>query len=180
MTDSSNQNPTPNFVGLLTDHQPALRAFVRFLMAGSDEAADVIQEVNILLWEKRNQFKLGTNFRAWAFTIARFKVLGYRRQQRKDGALLFDPDLVERLADEWQADPDQHSRKLLMLEHCLEKLSDFDLSVVRARYGGHGAIEGLAQKTGRTANSLSLKLSRLRAALKQCVQQELNAEGGLQ
>jgi RNA polymerase sigma-70 factor (ECF subfamily) len=177
--ESTPTDPIREFVRELTGHQPALRAFVGYLMAGVPGAADVVQEVNLLLWEKRDQFESGTNFRAWAFASARFVVLGYRRRLRRDGALVFDPDLVESLADEWEAESDEHERKLAALEHCLERLPEKDLELVRVRYSGHGGIERLAAGSANTAGSLRLRLFRLRAALKQCVKQELEVERGL-
>jgi RNA polymerase sigma-70 factor (ECF subfamily) len=166
------------FVRELTEHQAALRAFVGYLLAGVSDAQDVAQEVNLLLWEKRDQFEPGTNFRAWAFATARFVVLGHRRRLRRDGALIFDNELLERLADEWQAEPDEHARKLSALEHCIEKLPDEDLVLVKHRYRSHGEVEQLAGRIGKSAASLRLRLFRLRASLKQCVKRELEAEGG--
>jgi RNA polymerase sigma-70 factor (ECF subfamily) len=167
------------FVRELTGHQGALRAFVAYLLAGVQDAQDVVQEVNLVLWEKREQFEPGTNFRAWAFATARFVVLTHRRRLRRDGAMVFDTKLLDRLADEWQAEPDQHERKLAALEHCIEKLPDEDLELVRHRYRAHGEVEQLAARLGRTAASLRLRLFRLRASLKQCVKRELEMEGGV-
>ena len=178
MTEPDDPNETSEFVRELTAHQGSLRAFVQYLMAGSEDAKDAVQEVNVLLWEKRGEYEAGTNFRAWCFAIARYVVLARRRQLRKDGQLVFDPELVDRLADEWQAQPDHHSRKLAALEHCLEKLSDADQTLVQARYSGHGKMQELAKGLECSANSLSRRLSRLRAALKQCVRRELAVEGG--
>ncbi|MCH7227127.1 sigma-70 family RNA polymerase sigma factor [Haloferula sp. A504] len=177
--DEEPVDPMREFVRELTEHQQALRTFVDYLMMGAPGASDVAQEVNLLLWEKRAQFKPGTNFRAWAFTMARYVALGHRRKLRRDGALVFDPDLIERLADEWEAEPDERERKLAALDHCLEQLPDEDLKLVRARYGSHGEIERLAGEIGKTSGSLRLRLFRLRAALKQCVRAELKLEGGL-
>ena len=179
MPSSDNQNLMREFVRELTEHQSAIRAFVGYLMSGTEEASDVAQEVNLILWEKREQFEIGSNFRAWAFTVARYVALGRRRRLRKEGLLLFDQDLVEQLADEWQAQPDVHQRKLAALHTCVEKLSDADQSLLRVRYSGHGGVEQMATQTGREGSSLRTRLSRLRAALKQCVERELQVEGGL-
>lgn len=167
------------FVRELTEHQAALRAFVGYLMNGAADAADLVQEVNLLLWEKRAHYEPGTNFRAWAFTTARYVVLGHRRRLRKEGLLIFDPDLVESLAEEWQAQPDEHERRLAALHCCLEKLSDPDLALLRARYSGHGKVERMADGAGRSGSGLRTRLFRLRAALKQCVRRELEMEGGM-
>lgn len=179
MPSVDDQNLMREFVRELTEHQQALRAFVGYLMAGTQDASDVAQEVNLILWEKREQFEIGTNFRAWAFTTARYVVLGHRRRLRKEGLLLLDQDLVEQLADEWQAQPDEHQHKLAILHTCVEKLSDNDQALLRVRYSGHGGVEQMAAQSGQEGSSLRTRLFRLRAALKQCVQRELEIEGGL-
>ena len=171
-------DPESLFVQEITELQPALRAFIGYLMSGASGVSDVTQEVNVLLWKKREEFELGTNFRAWAFTFARYQVLGYHRRMRKEGKLLFSPELVDQLADEWQAEPDEHEKQLVALETCLQKLPPDDLEIVRARYAGHGGVERLAKKLGRNASGLRLRLFRLRAALKRCVEQQLEERGG--
>lgn len=62
-------------VALLTEHQLPLRHYVQSLLPGDSSAADVTQLTNTTLWQKREEFELGTNFKAWAFAIARYEVL---------------------------------------------------------------------------------------------------------
>ena len=57
------------FVGLLTGHQSDIYLYLRSLVLNPDEASDILQDTNLVLWEKRGQFQMGTNFRAWAFQI---------------------------------------------------------------------------------------------------------------
>ena len=83
MSETDQEDPMREFVRELTEHQAALRAFVGYLMSGTKDVADIVQEVNLLLWEKRKQFRPGTNFRAWSFTVARYLVLENRRRLRK-------------------------------------------------------------------------------------------------
>ena len=179
MAETDHDDSMREFVRELTEHQAALRAFVGYLMSGAKDVADIVQEVNLLLWEKRKQFRPGTNFRAWSFTVARYIVLENRRRLIKDGVLLFDPDLVDMLADEWQAQPDGHQQKLAALHCCLERLADSDQSLLRSRYSEHGKVERLASEARRSGGGLRARLFRLRAALKQCVRRELEVEGGL-
>ena len=61
------------FVRLLTDHQDARRAFVYSFLPNHPEVKDLMQEINVVLWGKRAQFRRGTNFGAWARTVARNK-----------------------------------------------------------------------------------------------------------
>ena len=50
---------------------PALRAFAWSLSHNSADADDLVQETLIKAWTARASFELGTNLRAWLFTILR-------------------------------------------------------------------------------------------------------------
>ena len=50
---------------------PALRAFAWSLSHNSADADDLVQETLIKAWTHRDKFELGTNLRAWLFTILR-------------------------------------------------------------------------------------------------------------
>lgn len=178
MKSQIDENNEAEFVGQITELQPGLRAFIGYLMSGASGVADVAQEVNLLLWKKRDQFEIGTNFRAWAFTIARYQVLGHLRQMRKEGKFLFSPELMDQLADEWQEGNDEHEKQLVALEYCLEKLPNDDHELVNIRYASHGGIERFAEESGLSSGSMRLRLFRLRAALKRCVEQQIENEGG--
>lgn len=168
-----------DFVRELTEVQKDLRHFVGYLMGGQSEVQDVVQEVNLLLWEKREEFEAGTNFKAWSFAVARFKVLSKRRKMKRQGVQVFDEGLIDRLADEWEQDPAQQESLMGALEKCVSRLGKEDVHLLRERYAGHGNVGKLAEQLGRTAVSLRARLFRLRAALKQCVLNEVGEGGGL-
>ena len=50
---------------------PTLRAFARSLSRNPSDADDLVQETLIKAWSNREKFELGTNLRAWLFTILR-------------------------------------------------------------------------------------------------------------
>jgi RNA polymerase sigma-70 factor (ECF subfamily) len=59
---------------LFVRHQPQLRAFVLSLLPDFVGVDDVIQDVFLTVTTKAADFREGTNFMAWAVTIARHKV----------------------------------------------------------------------------------------------------------
>jgi RNA polymerase sigma-70 factor (ECF subfamily) len=50
---------------------PALRAFAWSLSHNSADADDLVQDTLIKAWTHRDKFEVGTNLRAWLFTILR-------------------------------------------------------------------------------------------------------------
>jgi RNA polymerase sigma-70 factor (ECF subfamily) len=52
-------------------------------------------------------------------------------------------------------------------------VSDLNRQLVLAPYQGHGLLTALADATGRTRNSLYKQIRRIRAKLKQCVEEKI-------
>ena len=179
MSKSSCTNQT--FVSLLTDHQEIIRSYIITQIPGSPDVRDVLQEANIVLWEKMDRFEPGTNFGAWACTIAHYKVLEYRKKKAKqDGFLIFNDELSESLAGECSGrEPAVLEGKRIALDHCLAKLSDQNRALLAARYNScRGDLERVSTETGRSRGSLRVTLSRLRETLRECIQRQLSLEGG--
>ena len=69
---------TEEFMRLFTHHQRHVYGYIRGLVPSLVEAEEVLQQTNLLLWEKFDQFQPGTNFRAWACKVAYLTVLKHR------------------------------------------------------------------------------------------------------
>ena len=171
---------TREFVSELTNCQGVLQSFIASLMPGHPDTADVLQETNLILWEKMDEFEPGTNFRAWAFAIARFKVLNHLKKCRNSKLLLFDDELLERICEAAaERSPQTHDAKVHALTHCLEDLRPKDRELVHARYHSPQSLEHYASQIGRPVASLYVTLGRLRTILRRCIQSRLKQEGGL-
>lgn len=159
------------FVKLMIELQPNLRAFIVSLMPGSQDVADVLQETNAALWQKRNRFEAGSNFNGWAFQIARYEVMRQRARTKRLQRLVFSDELLETLADtDLPKGPDT---RLAALDHCLNKLSDTQRKLVHARYTPGSSLEKHAAETGRSPGSLRMALLRIRDVLKDCITKTL-------
>ena len=161
------------FVGEITRHQAEMRAFIISLMPGMDGASDVLQETNLVLWEKRAQFQPGTNFRAWAFAIVRLKVKMHRRKLMRIAKPLLDEDLAEELAELADESPEEIDERLSALDKCLGRLDQEHRRLVEHRYYSGGNLDEYSAKCGRSASSLAVTLCRVRAALKKCINHEM-------
>lgn len=162
------------FVSLIIKHQPNIRAFIISLMPGIDGASDVLQEVNMVLWEKMKSFELGTNFQAWAFTIARFEVKSHlrrlHRQQLPDSvaqklAIQFDESYV--------VDPEKADSRVAALRECMARLSEADRSLVEARYSGDDNLKEFSTLVDVPLGTLRVNLHRVRNALRNCISERL-------
>ena len=176
---NENLSATSRFVSLLTEHQENLWAFILTLMPGNPDARDVLQKTNVVLWEKRDSFQEGTNFRAWALTCARFTVLDHLKRQRSRRLLLCDNDLLDTIAAEAPDHLGSADCRLEALECCLNKLRPQDRELLEFRYGSERPLSEFASQVGRSVSAISVLLHHLRTNLRRCISQQINPHGEL-
>jgi RNA polymerase sigma-70 factor (ECF subfamily) len=164
------------FVRELTNHQTSMLAYIRSLAPGGSGARDLLQEVNITLWQRRDSFELGTNFKAWAFQTIRYHILNHRRRLVSQGWLVFDDDLLERMSPQFEVEPDELEERHLALRRCLQRLRPKDRELLHHRYATSGSLQDYAAKTKRSAGTLKAVLFNLRAALKRCIERDLQSQ----
>jgi RNA polymerase sigma-70 factor (ECF subfamily) len=175
---SANHECSAEFVSLLTGHQPDLWSYLITLMPGDPDTADVLQKTNLVLWTKRQDFEPGTNFRAWAFAVARFEVLAHLKKRKREGIVLLDDDLLDMIAQEAPDALAASDRRLAALERCLHKLRPQDRELLDHRYRSNVGLDEFAARVGRSVSALSVTLHRLRGSLRKCVQDQLVREEG--
>lgn len=164
------------FVQLLTASQPALYASVLSLLPDRNAAQDILQETNLTLWHKAEDFQEGTNFLAWASRIARYHVLNYRRKRSRE-KLVFDENLFEELAAR-QAERDTDAGRYAdPLRKCLETLPSGQRELLSQRYAPEGSVQQIAAERGQSVGAVSQALYRIREALLDCVYQRLQSAG---
>ena len=162
------------FVTLLTSHQPALRYYVASLMPGSPEAPDVAQQANSTIWKKREEFELGTNFKAWIFSIARYEVLNFRKRKARDARLVFSDEMEDIIASELPQQADDFEERQGALNGCLQQLKPAQRDLILHRYFKRTPLKDYAEEVGRSAAGLKVTLHRLRATLAHCIESKLN------
>ncbi|MFC4992546.1 sigma-70 family RNA polymerase sigma factor [Rubritalea tangerina] len=169
---------TTEFISLLTSHQTALRGFIISLLPGCPDVCDVLQETNIVLWEKKNSYTLGSDFKAWAFTIARNKVMKYWDKQKKQQKTTLSAELMSAIHEaKLQQAPTQLEHQLTALQSCLQSLKPDEQQLISARYSSHNDLKSLSHTWNRPTGSLRVTLCRIREKLRTCI--ELRLKGGL-
>ena len=69
---------------LVTSYQGTRYAFISALMSGDENARDVLQETNLVLWEKASSCDPNCDFASWAYRIAYYQVLAYHKRQQRN------------------------------------------------------------------------------------------------
>ena len=88
---------SPSFKRELLATLPSLRAFAVSLSGRHDRADDLVQDTMMKAWAKQDSYQMGTNIKAWLFTILRNE---FYSQMRKRGREVQDTDgaFTERLS----------------------------------------------------------------------------------
>jgi RNA polymerase sigma-70 factor, ECF subfamily len=163
------------FVGQLTEHQNRIYGYVYSLLGDHSRAADVVQETNLVLWRKIDEFQPDRPFLPWAFAIARFQVMACLRDRKRD-RLLLDAELVEVMSDEVERKAEQLDAIRAALRHCLQALSTSNRDLVDRRYYRGMSLATVSAATDRSIGSIKVALLRIRQQLAECVQKRLTAE----
>jgi RNA polymerase sigma-70 factor (ECF subfamily) len=165
------------FVALLGLHQNRIQRFVLSLVPNLSDADDVLQNTNLFLWREFHRFAPGTDFVAWASSVAFHEVLAWRKKHGRD-RLVFSDQFLTAVRDEVNASADHLEARAKALTRCVERLPVTQRELVRQRYTNGAGVEAIAASTGRTADAVYRMLSRVRQTLRECVGRSLAREGG--
>jgi RNA polymerase sigma-70 factor (ECF subfamily) len=160
------------FLRLYAEHQLALHSYIRSMLPDRHEAAEVMQEVAVVLWKK---FDSARDFRRWAFGVARLETLRFLRDRKRD-RLVFDESLVLQLAEEAQASENRHEKQREALEGCLQKMPAPQVDLVLKAYRKGTRMDQMAADRGQTPMALYKVLHRIRQILLGCMEQSLSQE----
>ena len=163
----------PEFSQLVTESQQRLYAYIYSLTGHTASSWDVLQETNLVLWDKREEFKEGTNFNAWAHTVARFQVLAFLRDKKREPLSLLTPEIFEKLEAEMNPELDSHEVRLKALSQCLTELAPAAAKIVRWHYEEKHSLQKISERLSMSANAVKQALFRARRSLQQCVESTL-------
>ncbi len=158
-------------IRLMTEHQSRLFGYLVTLLGNVHDARDVLQETNLVVWRKFEDYEAGTDFGAWARKCAYFQALAYLRDRKRDQHL-FDEELLAQIAEEPEPVAGPEERQLA-LRDCLAQLPDEQRQLISQRYTLGDAIRNLADQAGRSESAIKMKLMRIRQVLLKCVETKL-------
>ncbi|MFM2090955.1 MAG: hypothetical protein RLZZ127_1444 [Planctomycetota bacterium] len=158
----------------------AVAGFIRALVADRRAADDLVQEVAVQAYRHRDGWRREAPFTAWCLGIARNVVRMHWRSNARERLLTGDPALLDRLAAEAAAladevDDDGEQRAL---RACLEDLPRPSAELVRLHYVEDLPPTEIAARLAAAPGAVRVRLHRLRAALRTCIERRLARETG--
>lgn len=144
-------------------------AFARARLDDPHAAADVVNEVMLVVWRTADRFKGSSKVRTWLLGIANNKVLDVLRRRGRQS----HEELDERLADDSAEAGErvvvaaQNSRSV---KTCLKSLSDQHRQVVHLAFFEDLSYGEIAQIIGRPAGTVKTRMYHARICLKRCLE----------
>ncbi len=163
------------FILELTQSQQRLFGFLFKRLADREQAREVLQRTNLVLCRKADNFEPGTNFKAWAMTVANYEVMAYRKTQVRE-RLVFTDEVFAMIGPEDDGRFSVQSDRLIHLSHCLQGMSSKNRELLDWRYQGERTLDKIAKDIGSTIGAVKAKLHRLRRQLLGCIQNRMKKE----
>jgi len=163
------------FLTLLGKHELQVAACVHSLVPSWHDAEDILQEVRLQLWREFASFQAGTDFSAWARTIARYAV---RRHVTMTGRkpLLLSSNIEDAIMARIVKTPEQADQRLEVLTGCVKTLGSDALDLLRRCYMEKQKITDIAIALGRSLSGTYSALSRIRSELLECMRERVHQE----
>src|SRR5438105_1626071 len=132
--DSHNETEArKRLMTLMTRHQRQIFSYIYVLVPNRNDAEDLLQETSLVICEKFQEFREGTDFVAWACQIAYWRVR-YSRQKFARSKVVFHQETVDALAQTACEMKNELDDRHVALARCLEKLPTRDRDLVLTRY----------------------------------------------
>ncbi|NOZ41261.1 MAG: sigma-70 family RNA polymerase sigma factor [Planctomycetes bacterium] len=159
---------------LWTKAHPVVLAFIRSTIRDFHRGEDVMQEVAETVAEKFDQYDRKRPFPPWVLGIARNKVLAYLRKHANDRHV-FDDETVGKIATVYGDVEGEFSEMQNALEICMKQVKGRAQKILKMRYVRNQTPAVIARALGLSANAVSVMLHRVRQALRECVQRQLDS-----
>jgi RNA polymerase sigma-70 factor (ECF subfamily) len=159
-------------MALMTRHQRQIFAYIYTLVPDRHDAEDLLQETSLVICEKFEEFRPGSDFVAWGCQIAWWRIR-YSRQKFARSKVIFDDEVLAKVAQTAGEMAQELDERHEALASCLKKLAPRDRELVLTRYESGSGVAEAAQRSGRSMDAAYKALNRLRKLLHDCVTHEL-------
>lgn len=163
-------------VQLISSNQRSLFGYLLGLLGARELAEDALQETNIVLWQKRQEYRANTNFFAWACQIAYFKAGNLRTQWHRKMPV-FSEVFMEEVSSELKAAIQMPSKLDVFLKECLDLLDDQDVALLDHRYADGASVKTVAMNLKQSVRSVYRNLERIHQRLFTCIGEKVKEDG---
>lgn len=164
------------FLAHFLRHQDDIRAVIGSMARDPALADDIFQDVALVLWKKFDEFDATRSFGAWARGIA-VRQVWQSFDRRRRAPVSFAPETMDALLRAFDEEPEPSAdvEREEALRRCIAKLPDKSRRLLEMRYEARLKLREMAERLSTTLDATHKALSRLRDALRRCIERELAA-----
>lgn len=171
------------FERLIRRFEGPLQAWLAVQSPPGVDVGEIAQRSFVAAYLRIADFKPGTSFSNWLFTIAKYQLKTETTRLRRvaDFRARYAPEFLQRELDRRSSEPPE--LQVARLEHlkvCLETLREDVRRFIDWRYNEEITLEEMAVRSDRSVAAVKKQLWLLRKKLQKCVESRLTvAEGGV-
>lgn len=171
----SQSNKDQRFTELLQAHHTQLFGYLYAMVHDLNDTEDLYQQTTMVLWKKFGQYQEGTSFFHWAQAAARYELLNYRRDRKRQRQ--FSEELCVSLSKDFdELDAAALQFRLESLRDCRDQLGEGDRQLLDACYGTKRSFRATADLLGKSHKSVYKTLERIRHVLMTCIEAKLRKQ----
>lgn len=172
LTNEQDNSLHAEYIELLMSHMNSIYRYIVTMVPNAADSEDILQETSKLIWVKFKDYQRNTDFRNWALTIARYKVLSYYRS-RQQNKINFSSQTLDAISEYLHTHDDNRDEELTLLRHCMARLTARDRTLIQQKYTHKVTTKQLAHQLGRPVAGLYSTLARIQKVLVDCVRRSL-------
>ena len=155
-------NETKQFETDYLPLQPAMQRMAESLLGNEQDAADVVQDCFVTLWNDRKKLRQVANREAWCITLVKRRCVDLLRRRRPT----IDIDTLINCSEEAMADNEE---RLELALHFIGHLPEQQAKVVRLRHFDAADTQTIANTLHTSEGNVYTLLSRAYKTLKQMI-----------
>ena len=143
--------------------QPAMQRMAESLLHSEEDAADIVQDCLVILWNEREKLRRVVNREAWCITLVKRHCVDFLRRRRPTVEI---DERTMALAEEEANDAEE---RLQLAMQFVDKLPERQAQAIRLKHIDGADTERIASKLGITSGNVYTLLSRAYNSLKQMI-----------
>ena len=143
--------------------QPAMQRMAESLLHSEEDAADIVQDCLVTLWNEREKLRRVVNREAWCITLVKRRCVDTLRRKHPNVEI---DERTMALAEEEANDAEERLQLAMKL---VEKLPERQRQVIQLKHFDAADTEHIASKLGITPGNVYTHLSRAYNSLKQMI-----------
>ena len=160
------------FIELYSKEQKKIFLYILSMVHHRSDAEDLMQQTACQMWQMFDRFEPGTNFAAWGITIAKFRILSYRKQKANNRMFLC-PEVYEQVLNEFEKIANDSLKRKNALQGCLKKLNDKQKQMLCMHYEDGLHYKQIAENFDLSASSIYKAMAKLHTNLQNCIRKTL-------